>query len=36
LVSDKNTKIIKKIAARLGFDFCGIAKAEQMQPVTNV
>jgi len=32
LVSDKNTKIIKKIAAHLGFDFCGIAKAEQMQP----
>jgi len=32
LESDKNTKIIKKISARLGFQFCGIAKAEQMQP----
>jgi len=29
---DKNTKIVKKIAVGLGFDFCGIAKAEQMQP----
>lgn len=32
LALDKNTKIIKKVATQLGFDFCGIAKAEQMQP----
>jgi len=32
LPTDKDTRIVKTIASKLGFDFCGIAKAEQMQP----
>jgi len=29
-LTKKNTDLIKQIASRLGFDFCGIAKAEQL------
>jgi len=32
MLPDKYTKIVKKVASDLCFDFCGIAKAEQMQP----
>ncbi len=30
MLTAKNTKLIKDLATRLGFDFCGIAKAERL------